>query len=117
MKSPLKNTEPLKEKHRGLRRHALLTAEIKKKLPKLYSTDGIKDKMVHLKLFSPYSQWTLYVAEFDGKDTFFGYVTGTAFPEWGYSSYSELAKSNRNGLPLIERDKYFKPKKFSQILK
>jgi len=30
MKSPLKNTEPLKEKHRGLRRHALLTAEIKR---------------------------------------------------------------------------------------
>ena len=117
MKSPLKNTEPLKEKHRGLRRHALLTAEIKKKLPKLYATDGVKDKMVYLKLFSPYSQWTLYVSEFDGKDTFFGYVTGTAFPEWGYSSYSELAKSNRNGLPLIERDKYFKPKKFSQIRK
>ncbi len=105
------------EPFRGARRHALLPQSIRNKLPKLYATDGKKDKMIYLKLFSPYSGYTLYVAEFDGKDTFFGYVKGRGSDEWGYSSYSELARANRGGLPLIERDMYFKPKKFSQIRK
>jgi hypothetical protein len=118
MKSPLKNTEFMnKEKHRGIRKHSLLPLAIRKKLPKLYATDGIKDKMIYLKLFSPYSNHTWYIVEFDGKDTFFGYVAGTSFPEWGYISYNELTNANRNGLPLVERDKYFTPKKFSKILK
>jgi len=117
MINPLKNTEIVKERYRGIRRHALITKEIRRKLPKLYSQDGNKNPMVYLKLFSPYSNWTLYVTEFDGKETFFGYVTGAGFPEWGYSNYKELAKANRNGLPLIERDMYFKPKRFNQIRK
>jgi len=103
------------EPHRGVRKHALLPLAIRKKLPPLYATDGKKDKMIYLKLFSPYSGYTLYVAEFDGKDTFFGYVTGMGSNEWGYSSYNELASANKRGLPLIERDKWFSPKTISSI--
>jgi len=104
------------EKHRGLRRHSLLPNDIRKRLPKLYSQEGNKDPIVYLKFFSPYSNHTWYITEFDGKDTFFGYTIGN-FSEWGYISYSELQNANRNGLPLVERDKFFKPTKFSNIRK
>jgi len=105
----------MKEYLEGARKHKLVTDALRKKLPKLYSQDGKKDPMVYMKLFSPYSGYTLYVTEFDGNDTFFGYVTGMAHDEWGYASYGELQMAERNGLPLIERDKYFTPGKFSKV--
>ena len=40
---------------------------------------------------------------------------GNFSPEWGYSSFKELVTLNRGGLPLIERDMYFRPKKASHI--
>lgn len=103
------------EQFEGMRKHKLMPKELANKIPKLYSQDGVKDKMVYAKFFSPYSQYTLWVTEFDGEDQLFGYVTGTGSNEWGYASLSELASANRNGLPLIERDKYFKPKRFKSI--
>ncbi len=42
MINPLKNTEIVKERYRGIRRHALITKEIRRKLPKLYSQNGNK---------------------------------------------------------------------------
>jgi len=104
----------MREQNEGMRRHKLLPKGIASKIPKLYATDGIKDKMIYLKFFSPYSNYTWYVAEYDGSDTFFGYVIGQS-QEWGYFTLSELSSLNRNGLPLVERDKYFKPKKFNSI--
>jgi len=106
----------IKEPFQETRRHKLLPKSIANKIPKLYATEEIKskDKKIYVKFFSPYSNYTWYVAEYDGKDTFFGFVNG-AYPEWGYFSLSELANANRNGLPLVERDKYFNPKKFSSI--
>jgi len=106
----------MKEQNQGLRRHKLLPKSIAKRIPKLYSTENTKakDKKIYVKFFSPYSNYTWYVAEYDGNDTFFGYVEG-AFGEWGYFTLSELAQANTNGLPLVERDKYFKPKKFGGI--
>jgi hypothetical protein len=102
------------EQNEGLRRHKLLPENIKNKLPKLYSQEENKNPMVYLKLFSPYSQHTWYITEYDGEDTFFGYTVGDS-KEWGYISFNELASANNNGLPLVERDKYFKPKKFKSI--
>ena len=49
------------------------------------------DAMVIAKFFNPYGRgpWdTLYITEFDGEDTLFGYCisnVGDAFDEWGYS--------------------------------
>lgn len=105
------STEPL----RGVRKHALLPMSVRSKIPPLYAQDGKKDPKVYLKLFSPYSNYTLYVTEFDGKDTFFGYAQTGPGSEWGYSSFKELVSANRRGLPLIERDKWFSPKKASKI--
>jgi hypothetical protein len=103
------------EANEGMRKHKLMPNELINKIPKLYSQDGNKNPMVYAKIFSPYSQYTLYITEFDGEDTLYGYVTGTGYPEWGYSSLNELASANKDGLPLFERDKYFKPKKFKSI--
>ncbi len=94
----------------------LLTKDIRRKLPALYSTEDQEDPMVHVKFFTPDSSWTWYVIEFDGEDLFFGFVVGH-FPELGYFSLSEL-ESVRGpfGLP-IERDLYFEPCRLSEIRK
>jgi|LGVE01.1.fsa_nt_gb hypothetical protein len=105
-----------KEPLRGIRRHALLPLHVRKKLPKIYSQENTKNPIVYLKLFSPYSRYTLYVTEFDGKDTLFGYVTGSNNNEWGYASFNKLATAAQGGLPLIERDMHFSPKKFNSII-
>jgi len=92
----------------------LLTKALKKKLPKLYSQDNIKDPTAQVKFFCPWNQWTWYGIEFDGEDTFFGYVVGLE-NELGYFSLSEL-KSLKGFMGLrIERDLYFKPKLMSEI--
>jgi len=66
--------------------------------------------------FTPWSNWTWYATEFDGKDTFFGYVVGI-YPEWGYFSLSELQSIKGPWGLGVERDLYFKPKPFSEVLK
>lgn len=103
------------EPNEGKRRHKLMTNVLKSKIPQLYSQDGNKNPKVYAKFFSPYSSYTLYITEYDGKDTLYGYVTGMQHDEWGYASLNELASTNRNGLPLIERDIYFSPKKFKSL--
>jgi len=94
----------------------LLTEELRKKIPPLYSQEENPDPIVHCKFFTPDSSWTWYVIEFDGEDTFFGYVVGFV-PELGYFSLSEL-ESIRGPLGLpVERDLYFEPKPLSEIKK
>ena len=93
----------------------LLTKEIRNKLPPLYSQESLGPKaIVHTKLFTPDANWTWYITEYDGKDTFFGLVDGH-FKELGYFSLAEL-QSVRGpmGLP-IERDLYWKPKTLEEI--
>jgi len=92
----------------------LLTKALRKKLPGLYQTESKKDPLVICKFFTPDAQWTWYAIEFDGKDTFFGYVDGI-FPELGYFSLLEL-QSVRGSLGLpVERDKWFRPCRLSAI--
>ena len=78
----------------------LLPAEIREQLPPLYSQEQVADPMVICKFFTPDSQWTWYVLEFDGEDICFGYIIGFE-AELGYFSLSEL-ESVRGpwGLPL-----------------
>jgi len=105
-----------REPHEGVRRHKLMTKEVLKEIPPLYSQENVKDPLVRLKYFSPYSGYTLYVTEFDGEDSLFGFVNGPdQCPELGYSSLRELAEADNRGLPLIERDRYFTPKKLSEV--
>jgi hypothetical protein len=94
----------------------LMTKELRKKIPPLYSQENVKDPIVYAKYFMPDSHWTWYVLEFDGKDTFFGYVDGD-YQELGYFSLTEL-ESIRGPLGLeVERDLYWKPKPLSEVKK
>jgi hypothetical protein len=93
----------------------LLTQETRRKLPELYATQDEKDPVAQVKFFSPWSGWTWYATEFDGKDLFFGLVEGFE-TEWGYFSLSELESvRGPGGVPAIERDLYFDPTPMSQL--
>ena len=94
----------------------LLTKEIRKAIPPMYSQDGLGGKsVVHMKMFTPDSSWTWYVTEgepiFDDDNNeidykFFGLVDGFE-KELGYFMLSELEKvKGPLGLP-IERDLYW----------
>ena len=94
----------------------LLTKEVLKKLPPLYSQEekGL-DAVAVVKFFTPESNWTWYATEFDGEDLFFGLVDGFE-KELGYFRLSEL-KSVKGALGLpIERDMYFKPKTLKELM-
>ena len=95
----------------------LLTDELIKTLPPLYSTENIKDPLIQCKFFTPDSSWSWYVLEFDKtNEIFFGYVCGLE-RELGYFSLSEL-ESVKGQLGLgVERDISFKPTKLSVIKK
>ena len=89
----------------------LLTAELRKSLPALYSQENKKDPVAHIKFFTPDSNWTWYVtegSEEEGEFIFFGYVVGFE-KEWGYFALSEL-EAARGPFGLgVERDLYFAP--------
>jgi hypothetical protein len=112
----------------------LLTEEIKRKLPPLYSQENEIDPSVICKFFDPVGSWTWYAYEGSPVDEngyydtdkekvdflFFGLVIGFE-PEFGYFSLRELenAKQGLTGIRAlpIERDMYFKPCKLSEIKK
>jgi len=108
-------------KIRGMK---LLTEELRRKLPPLYSQDGKGGKAVaYLKFFTPDSGFTWWITEGSpikndlGTEVdfhFFGLVEGQ-FKELGYVSLSEL-ESVRGpmGLP-IERDLHWQPKTLEEI--
>ncbi|OQB45157.1 MAG: hypothetical protein BWY02_02599 [bacterium ADurb.Bin157] len=94
----------------------LLTEELKKQLPALYSQENEKDPIVYAKFFTCWSSWCWYAYEFDGEDLFFGKVFSHMCPqgELGYFSLSELeAIQGPIGL-RVERDIHFKPTKLSE---
>ena len=86
----------------------LMTAEMKKELPALYSQEHAQEPLALAKFFTPWSNWTWYAMEFDGEDTFFGLVDGFDC-ELGYFSLSELESVKGPGGLRVERDLYFKP--------
>ena len=96
----------------------LLTEDLRNVLPRLYSQQEEADPMVYAKFFTPDSSWTWYVTEGepDGDDfRFFGYVRGLE-EEWGYFLLSEL-ESVRGPLNLpVERDLYFHPGQFTDVV-
>ena len=95
----------------------LLTDELRKILPPLYSQEKNKDPTVWIKFFTPDSSWTWYVtegSEEEGDFLFFGYVVGFE-EEWGYFALSELQQARGPMNLPIERDLYFTPRPFSKI--
>ena len=88
----------------------LLTKKLKEKLPALYANENEADPKAIVKFFTPFSNWTWYATEFDGKDTFFGLVDGFD-KELGYFSLSELESLGAK----VERDRYFSPKPLSEL--
>jgi hypothetical protein len=107
----------------------LMTKEIEKRIPKLYSTEkvALEEKVAVCKFFDPCGRYTYYVVEGeyemeDGQPLdyrFFGYCVSPLGPdcdEWGYASLNEIARvRNRFGLG-IERDLHFEPKKVSELI-
>ena len=107
----------------------LLTEELKKQLPPLYSQQNEKDPLVVCKFFHLLSPMTWYAIEGSPVDAdgyfdtdqekvdflFFGWVHSD-FPEMGYFSLSEMEKINVGGLGM-ERDLHFTPTKLSEVKK
>lgn len=92
----------------------LLTKALRAQLPPLYTTEHQPDPLVVCKFFLPASNWTWYAIEFDGVDTFFGFVDGLE-PELGYFRLAELTSlRGQLGLP-VERDLYFQPCPLSHL--
>jgi len=93
----------------------LITKEIEKQIPALYSQDGkeMADVICYAKLFDPYGQSFWFLTEYDPNEKLaFGWAClggDTDNAEFGYVSIAELEEIRFMGKPRIERDKYFKP--------
>ncbi len=77
-------------------------------VPKLYACENKDDPLAVIKLFTPDSNWTWYMLEYDGEDTCFGLVDGLE-TELGYFSLSEMREITGPMGLKIERDLWFKP--------
>lgn len=96
----------------------MLTKEILNRIPKLGSQDGLGgDAIIHVKFFTPWSNWTWYALEGepvfddDGNEIdfmFFGWVEGFE-KEYGNFCLSELESVTGPVGLKIERDRYFGP--------
>ena len=94
----------------------LITEELRKKIPAIYTQEESERPVAYAKFFTPDSYWTWYVMEFDGDDLCFGLVHGHE-EELGYFSLSELESvKGKFGLG-VERDLYFKPTEISELKK
>ncbi len=73
------------------------------KIPRLYETEAIapKDKIIHLHFFIFGCDW--YIAEYNGKDLFYGYAVlnnDLQNAEWGYISFEELKSISINNIEV-----------------
>lgn len=95
----------------------LLTEEIKNKFPEIYANENKKpeDIPVICKFFDPTGSWAWYATEFDGIDTFFGWVHGY-FPELGTFSLSELQSVKFSFGLGIERDLHFGKHTLAEVM-
>ena len=115
----IKTTTIWQDIHSGLRRHKLMTRELGDTIPPLYANDGADDPdavVARVKLFSPYSNWTWYITEWDAETgTCFGLVEGFE-TELGYFDLTELSEVTVfGGVPAVERDLYWEPQTLGEI--
>lgn len=88
---------------------SLLPQEVRQQIPQLHSQEKLGGQAIaYAKFFFMSCSKRWYATEFDGEDTFFGFVCGH-YKEMGYFCLSELEETTGPfGFP-IERDLYFKP--------
>ncbi len=86
--------------------HQLLPQELRARFPQIGATAGQENPLVLAKFFYPDFHWTWYAIEFDGIDTFYGFVNGD-FPELGSFCLSALMEARGMVGCAIERDLYF----------
>lgn len=96
----------------------LLTKAILTQLPTLGSQREEENPVLVCKFFTPDANWTWYAADGsalpDDDFLFFGYVVGVC-PEWGTFRLAEL-RGIRGALGLpVERDRHFRPTRFSDL--
>ena len=95
----------------------LMTEELRKALPALYSQENEADPTVICKFFTPWSSWTWYAYEYSPEEQlFFGKVFSEMCPdgELGYFSLQELESIQGPMGLTIERDIHFTPRKLSE---
>ena len=91
------------------------------RIPRLYETENtaIEDKRIYLHFFIFGCDW--YIAEYDGKDLFFGYAIlngDMQCAEWGYISFNELKSININSVEVdCELEEYWRIRPASEIEK
>lgn len=88
----------------------LITKEIAKKLPSLYTNEdkSAAETKVPLKLFNPCGSATWYITEMNPESgLMFGYVTGVDYPELGYTDFNELKAVRLRFGMKIERDMHW----------
>jgi len=98
------------------RGHKMMTKELGKKIPPLYSQDGKGDEaIVYAHYFNPYGVGEWWILEWDGENEMFGYAD-LGFPELGYISLSELENVSIGGMELpIERDLHWREKTLGEV--
>ena len=95
----------------------LMTKELEKIIPKMYSSEDTKleDKIVYAKFFTPDSNWTWWVLEYDRVEREMFCMVHGLEKELGYVSLIEL-ESIRGPLGLkVERDLHFTPTQYKDI--
>lgn len=100
-------------------RQKMLTKEILKKVPNLYSQDGKGlEAIAYAKFFNPCGDGTWFMSEYNPEDgRAFGLVMMNGEAELGYFSILELeAVTLKFGL-YIERDIHFQPKSLAECKK
>jgi hypothetical protein len=98
----------------------LLPQTLLKKIPPLYSQpahDDLEQEMVfYIKLFTPWSQWTWYIAEYDpNTETAWGLVQGQEL-EYGTFSIDEIRQLKGPFGLKVEREKTFWKTKEKDLL-
>jgi hypothetical protein len=107
------------------RKQKLMTANLRKKIPKIREQEGVEDPIVYARFFNAYGGGTWLVTEFDGKDEMFGWAEiHPGMGEFGYMSLRELESLDAYfggrkipGLQAIERDTSFRPTPLSRAKK
>ena len=95
----------------------LLLKEHLKILPKIGEQEGNPELIAYVKLFTPWTFWTWYIAEYNPETgECFGYVEGQE-KELGYFDLNEL-KAIKGPVGLfVERDILFEPQTINSIKK
>jgi Protein of unknown function (DUF2958) len=96
----------------------LLTAELRARLPPLYSQEAEDQPTVYAKFFMPGTGWTWYVTEGgeqEGDFLFFGFVVGLE-SEFGYFLLSELETVTTPLGLHVERDLSFREGRLTDVV-